>query len=161
MDKAVRKQRRNTQIIVAVVAAVMGAFFLIRGNTFSGIVLLLCAVPSYFLCAFYAKLLYKFSLRNHVAALYRKSTPRDVSLRIINEETIDYHERGLGQQVRIADLEEISDVKEYIYLKLGNTSYIIIPKATLSDPDYVEDKLRHYAARYDVPFIYNPQWKWR
>lgn len=160
MDKDVRKQRRNTQVIVAATACVMSILLFIRGNILSGSVMLAAVIPSYFLCAFYLKILYKFSLRNHVTAIYRKSTPREVSVIIRNEEEIEYNERGLTKKVKIADLEEISDIKSYFYLKLGETSYIIIPKQELSDPAYIEKRLQYFAEKHQVTFIYNPAWRW-
>lgn len=161
MNKAVKTQRRNTQIIVAVVAAAMGIFFLVSGNKFAGSVLLLSAVPSYFLCGFYAKWLYRFSLQNHVAAIYRRTTPREVWLRIVNDEEIEYHERSLTQNIAFPKIEEIVSIKNYLYIKLGEKSYIIIPKAALSDPAYVQSRFEHYAETYDVTFLHQESWKWK
>lgn len=159
-NELVKRQRWITQFVVVMVVVAVAAYVFMSGPKWVSYYILLAAIPAYFLCAFYTKLLYRFSLRNHVAALYRRTTPREVYL-FINDEDIIYKEQGNTTHSKVNNIQEIINVRSYLYLKFGETAYIIIPKKQLADVKYIESRLKSIADEYKIKFTSNPRWKWK
>lgn len=159
-NENVAKQRRNTQIIVGLVVLILGVFFLIFGDKWEGIYLLTGAIPVYYLCGFYARWLYRFTIRKHVSNTYSKNTPRQVKLSILDD-TIEYYERGLSSKYKFEELQSIVNIRKYIFFKFNETSFIILPKRELSDENYVTTYIQNYAQKYNIPFRNKIKWKWR
>ena len=159
-NENVIKQRRNTQLIVGFVVLILGISFLLFGDKWEGVYLLVGAIPVYYLCGFYAGWLYRFTIRKHISNTYSKSTPRQVKLSILDD-TIEYHERGLNSKYRFDELESMVNIRKYIFFKFNETSFIILPKQELSDANYVVAHIKNYAKKYNMPFREKIKWKWR
>lgn len=160
VDDNIRKQRRNTQIIVGLTVLILGLFFLFWGDKWEGIFFLVGAIPVYYLCGLYAGLLYRYSIKKHVTNLYRKTTPREANLSIL-EGSIEYHERGLISKYSFDELQTIVNIRKYLFFKFDESSFIILPKRELSDVNYVIGRVRDDAKKYNVPFQEESGWKWR
>lgn len=156
----IKKQRRNTQIIVAIAVFLLGIFFLIFGDKWEGIYFLAGAIPVYYLCGFYAGWLYRFTIRKHVSNIYKRTTPRQAKLLILDD-IIEYSERGLTSKYKFEELESVSNLRKYIFFKINETSFIILPKRELSDINYVVNHIRDYTLKYKIPFREKSKWKWR
>jgi len=159
-NESVKRQRWITQFVVVVIVVAIAAYIFMSGPKWISYYVLASAVPAYFLCAFYTKLLYRFSLRNHVAALYRRTTPREIHLSI-NAGEIIYKEQKRTTRSDVAGIKEIINVKNYLYLKFGETAYIIIPKKQLGDSKYIESRLKSIADEYKIKFTSALRWKWK
>lgn len=159
-NESVKTRRWLTQFIVVVIVVVIATYIFITGDKWISYYVFAAAIPAYFLFAFYTKLLYRFSLRNHVAALYRRTTPRKAYL-IINDSEITYKEQGNATHSRLDAIQEIINIRNYIYLKFGQTSYIIIPKKQLDDSKYIELRFKDIARTYKIKYTSNLHWKWK
>lgn len=160
VDANVKRQRLNTQIIVALAVLLLGFFFLIFGDKWEGIYFLIGAIPVYYLCGFYAGWLYRLTIRKHVSNIYGRSTPRQAKLSILDD-NIEYSERGLTSKYKFDELQSIANLRKYMFFKIGETSFIILPKRELSDTEYVVKHIHDYALKYNIPFYEKSKWKWR
>lgn len=159
-NQDVKRQRHNTQMIVGIAVGLIGVFFVLFGEKWEGIYFLIGAVPVYYLCGFYSSLLYRFSIRKHVANIYRSTTPREASLKIM-EGKIEYSERGLSSNYLFEEIQSISNTRKYLFFRIGETSFIILPKSELIDANYVIGHIRDEAKKYSVRFLDRTGWKWR
>lgn len=159
-DANIKRQRRNTQIIVAIAVVCLGLFFLFFGDKWEGIYFLIGAMPVYYLCGFYAGWLYRFTIKKHVSNIYGRNTPRQAQLSILDG-IIEYHERGLKSIYEFNELQSIVNIRKHLFFKFSETSFIILPKSELSDSEYVVNRIREDAVKYNIPFQEKSRWKWR
>lgn len=159
-NKDVKKQRRNTQIIVSIAVGLLGLFFLLFGERWEGVYFLIGTIPVYYLCRFYSSILYRFSIKKHIANIYRKTTPRQVSLSILDGK-LKYSERGLTSNYMFSDILSITNTRKYLFFRFSETSFIILPKRELIDVSYVVNHIRDEAKKSGINFSEKTSWKWR
>lgn len=103
---------------------------------------------------------YKRALRKQISPDTKKHFPYSVKL-YLSDDVIDY-ESSIGKDLyQLHEIDKTIETRDYFYIVMPETFWIIIPKRSISDTIAVSNILKEYEKSHSVPFFNNEDWKWK
>ncbi|NUY79641.1 YcxB family protein [Flavobacterium sp. MAH-1] len=111
--------------------------------------------------------LYAVYLRNHYRQHYRKfikdnykNKAEKISSVTFREHYIETIDETGESKINYTNLEEVNEIREYIFLKLKTGESLIFPKSEIQDIDGLRGKLAELSDEYNLKSNVDLNWKW-
>ena len=157
---ALIKQRKKSWIFITLVLAGFSVFFKVTGN-----------VLLFYYCLFFAVitfLFYPLYLRRHYRKHYEKYIAEHYKNRFGNTVTIGFNETNIetgdisgNSTIKHSEVESITEIRDYIFLKLKTIGYLVIPKGKIDDITTLKTTLTALSIKLAIPYLEEPDWQWK
>lgn len=157
-NKQVKKITNRTRLLLGV-ALLLTGLATWQGNRIVSVVVLVAALPAYFLFPFSMKRRYK-RIYQRIIAEKHKDEDAEVNTVVIDDNHITTFDSGNNFSFDITQLKEITEVGNYIYLRMKSGTAIIIPVQKVEQLTELRTELKAIAGKQNVPVVSLPDWKW-
>ncbi len=154
-SKVIRKQRVRTRLIITFGSFAAGLLFYLSHNKFLAVYFVLFGCFYFLLNVSRGNNFYEKHYRKYVRENYQKrfDQPAIVTINTDNIECSDI--TGLTR-INLSQFEEITETKNYYFLKMGSGGHFIIPRSGFENAESVKEELQRIAKDYQIPFNVDP-----
>lgn len=156
----IKKQRRQTWILLSVSCFIIGLLFHENDNSVMAWYFLIFGILALCFYPMYQKGYYKRHYQKYMAEHFSNKLGKAVTI-VIENEYISTSDSTAEFKASITELEGIEETGDYIYLKIKAGGHLIIPKSQLSDVAAVRQYLKVICEKLGVTYTENLQWKWK
>lgn len=158
-SKRVQNQKRKSIIVISFSLLVLFAILFDSNNSNQNILLSIVILISMLLYPLYLKSHYYKHYNKFIEDTTKNKTDRPASLsfREFHIETVD--ETG-ESKINYTNLEEINEIKDYIFLRLKTGESIIFPKNKIDNFEKLKDELYKISNVYNLKTNVELNWKW-
>ncbi|QNN40360.1 YcxB family protein [Pedobacter roseus] len=157
-SKTTKKNRKKNYLIVTFSLLIIGFLMLIRENNFFAYYLLFLGILALFLYPKYQAWFYKRHYRNHVKSnmqnLFNESNVIE-----FNDNFIETSDRTGLAKINITEVDQITEINEYFYIRTKSNQYLIVPKDRV-DHESTRFFLTTLANKLNIEFVSELNWKW-
>jgi len=153
-SESIQRKRRRGQIFLSLGSLAFALFFYIGNNTFLAGYFLIFAFATYIFYPRYFKWRYHKHYQKHIRENYEKRLNVKQELQIEKDKILLKDKTGEAS-VKIEEVEEITEIADYFFLKLSTGVSLILPKQSIS-ADEVREKLKSLNLR----ILDHTDWKW-
>ena len=157
---SVRKSRITGWIITTTTFLLMGLLFLQQNNTWAARYFFVLSGITLVFYPFYSRWRYKNHYRKHVRETFKNSFDDDCTLDI-REESIITRDNGSEVKVSTDQILEISEIRDYYFIKIRSGASFIIPKLKVDNLARMEQDLKMLVDKKVIPFNVDLDWKWK
>ncbi len=137
------KTRLRGRILTSVAGLLLSINLFVTGSSIAATIMLGIAIGTY---ALYPKY-HKWRLKKH----FEKYSKKNYGTHFGQEESLETHtdylvSKNISGEGKIdkSELEALTEIGDYFFLKMKNGSSIIIPKRFLKNPSDIENEIRKY-----------------
>jgi len=158
-SKRIQNQKRKSIIIISLSLLVLFAILFDSNNYNRNILLVIVVTASLLFYPRYLKRHYYSHYKKFVEDTTKNKTDRlaSLSFREFHIETSD--ETG-ESKINYTNLEEINEIKDYIFLKLKTGESIIFPKNKIDNFEKLKEELSKITNAYNLKTTVELNWKW-
>ncbi|MDA3615237.1 YcxB family protein [Polluticaenibacter yanchengensis] len=157
---AVIKQRRKSWIFITLVLAGFSVFFKLTGNVLLFYYCLFFAVITLLFYPLYLRRHYRKHYEKYIAEHYKNRVGNTVSISF-NDDNIETGDVSGNSRINHSEVENITEIKDYIFLKLKTIGYMVIPKGKIDDMKALKERLLALSVQLKVPYIEEQDWQWK
>jgi hypothetical protein len=158
----IKKARIRSWILTTVAFLAMTYLFFESGNDALGFYFLILSLLSLALYPFYSRWRYKRHYQRYIADTYKNRFGEECTLEI-NEDFILTKDRTGESKINCSEIEEISEIKDFYFLRLKTGGSIIISKVKTDAQELsrLEEGLRELVDKKGIKRNVELDWKWR
>lgn len=150
-------KHRKTSILLLVTILLIFSITLSIVNLPLGIIFFIISIFASLLFPKYLAYYYKKNYEKLVNSSYKKN-----NLKIhFDDESITLKSEQIESKIQLNNLESIIEIKEYFYIVLKSSTYLILPKNQANDIDTLRIYLKNICLKEDVSFNTELDWKWK
>ncbi|MBB6237978.1 hypothetical protein HDC90_002604 [Pedobacter sp. AK013] len=158
-SKITKKNRKKNYLIVTFSLLIIGFLMLIRENNFFAYYLLFLGILALFLYPKYQAWFYKRHYRNHVKN-NMQNWFNESNVIEFNDNFIETSDKTGLVKINITEVDQITEINEYFYIRTKSNQYLIVPKDRVDD-ESTRFFLTTLANKLNIEFVSELNWKWR
>ena len=154
------KSRKNSRIRLPIVYFILGLLLFLFADLIFALIFIGLGVTWYVLHPYFMKKRYQRHFEKHVEENYQNRFGKVVCLDFEEEFIIatDY----LGEsKLKIKEITEINEIKDYVFLKLSSGESLIIPKNSITNLNDLKRILTKIASDLNIILNIDLDWKWK
>ncbi len=153
-------KRQRSRLIFAVAYIAAGLYFYLRTQmvlafTFTGFGMLW-----YVMYPLWTRWIYKQHYRNYIRENYQGRVGKTGRLEIHNDLIIARDEAS-ESKIQITEVEAIFEIPSFIFIKIKNGHYFILPQNKIQPFDELRNTLLEIAAQLHIPYSKDADWQWK
>jgi len=153
------KSRRNSRIRLPIVYFILGLVLLVLTDPIFALVFIGIGLAWYFLHPNFMRKRYVRHFEKYLHENYKNRFGKRVSLKFGDEfiESTDYLSES---KMRIRELEEINEIKDYYFLKVSSGESFIIPKNRIKEGSEFHEYISKLTKDLEIKYNTELNWKW-
>ena len=153
------KSRKISRIRLPIVYLILGIVLLLFADLIFALVFIGIGLAWYFLHPNFMRKRYIRHFKKYLNENYKNRFGKPVSLKFGDEfiESADYLSES---KMRIRELEEINEIKDYYFLKVSSGESFIIPKNRINDGSEFHEYISKLAKALEITYNTELNWKW-
>ena len=159
-SERVIKSRRKARLVVPITYLILGLLLFLFTDIVFTLIFITIGLIWYLYYPYYIRKRYVRHFEKALAESYKNRFGK-LSLLKFGEEIIEITDYIGETKIRIQEIEEINEIKNYLFLKLSSGESLIIPKDKIKE----ENEFRHYISmlteRFYIKYNVELNWKWR
>jgi len=158
-SKTVKRTRKKSWLFLT------GAFFIaslvsfLPQDTFFGYYFLIITILTLLFYPQYQKRVYKRHYKKYVNENLKHHFNESATI-TFNADSVEMTDKTGFTQVNITEIDQITEIEKYFYLRTKSNQYLIIPKDRLNELDNVKLFFLSLAKQLNIEFISELNWKW-
>jgi hypothetical protein len=158
----IKRARIRGWILTTVAFLSMTYLFFENGNDLLGFYFLFASLLSLVLYPFYSRWRYKRHYKRFIADTYKNRFGEECTLEI-NEDVILTKDRTGEAKINSSEIEEISEIRDFYFLRLRTGGSLIISKVKTDAQELVklQEGLKVLADKKGIKHNVELNWKWR
>jgi hypothetical protein len=80
---------------------------------------------------------------------------------MFTETAIETYDITGEAKINLTQIENVTEIVDYFYLKMKSGGHIIIPKYKINNSSEVREKLKALCDKLSIDFITDLNWKWK
>jgi hypothetical protein len=152
-SKNVIKTRRRGQLLTSIAGLLLMLNLFVTGSKIAGIFMLVISILTYLFYPRYHRWRLKSHFKKYSKKNYGSQFGQEESLETKTDHIISKNIAGEGK-VLTSELENLTEINDYFFLKMKNGSSIILPKRDLSNEKDLVNELKTMR----VPLIQELNW---
>jgi hypothetical protein len=149
----VLRTRRRGQLLTSIAGLLLSINLFVTGSTIAGFVMLAVAVATYLFYPRYHRWRLKSHFLKYSKKNYGSQFGQEESLETKIDHIISKNIAGEGK-VKSTELESLTEIADYYFLKMKNGSSIILPKRDIKEEKELVKELK----KMGVPLIQELEW---
>lgn len=158
-SERILKSRRNSRIVLPIVYFILGTLLFVFADIVFGVVFIGIGLAWYYFHPNFTRKRYIRHFEKYLNENYRNRFGKPISLKFGEEfiETADYLSES---KMRIREVEEINEIKDYYFLKVSSGESLIIPKNRLNERSDFHQYISKLANDLGIKYNTELNWKW-
>jgi len=158
--KGIKNQRLKTWIIITIAFFCLGLLFLDKEEKFLAYYFLGFGILSLVFYPFYQRNQYRKHYLKFIKNTY-KNRFGETSRVSFNETFIQVNSSDSESKINYEALEEVNEIRDYIFLKLKSGGSLIIAKNRIENIEEVKEQIFKISKKYNLKQNIELNWKWR
>lgn len=154
------KVRANIRLLMTISFLLFAFIAYGNGSKNQMIYFVFLALVSFILMPFYTRWSYKKAYLKHVRLYYKERMSEPTTLKF-NDQTFSISDNHGKSELALNEIEEINELKDYLFLKLKSGQSIIIPLSKIENPEILSDELNAISTELDIPLNNESNWVWK
>jgi hypothetical protein len=154
------KSRKNSRIRVPIIYCILGLSLFALADLIFAIIFIGVGVTWYFLHPYFMKKRYVRHFEKYIDENYQNRFGKSVTLDFDGEYiiTTDY----LGEsRLKIKEIAEINEIKDYVFLKFSSGESLIIPKDRIENSNELNNILTKIISDLSINHNIDIDWQWK
>lgn len=158
-NKTVKRARKRNWLILS------GAFFIaslisfLPDDRFLGYYFFIIAILTLLFYPKYQKRVYKRHYKKFVNENLSHHFNQSATI-TFNTDSVEMTDKTGYTQMKLTEIDQVTEIEKYFYLRTKSNQYLIIPKDRLSELDNVRSFFVSLAKQLNIEFITELNWKW-
>lgn len=156
----INKKRQRSRMGMSLLYLAFGVFFLATQSYAFGAVFMGFAIIWFFARPMLDKKRYEKHFLGFINEHYKDSFDRKVNLEL-TDDYIFAKEAGMESKVATEEIVEVNELQKLLLIKLKKGQAVLLPKHSMESSDQLIAKLKEIAAKLNIPYTEELDWKWR
>lgn len=155
----IKRTRKRTRTVVPIIYVIVGLLLFLISDIVPGLVFFGIGVAWYLIMPYYLKSKHRRHYENHIDENYKGRFGKQVVLVFEDEffTATDY----LGEsKLKIREITEINEIKDYIFMKLSSGDSLIIPITRISNQSELNSIISKITSDLNINHNVDLNWKW-
>lgn len=160
ISERIIKSRKNSRIRLPIVYLILGLLLFVFADLIFALIFIGIGVVWYLLHPYFMKKRYIHHFEKYIDENYQNRIGKTVTIDFDGEHIIstDY----LGEsRLKIREIAEINEIKDYVFLKFSSGESFIIPKDRLKNVNELNDILTKIVSDLSINHNIDLDWQWK
>jgi hypothetical protein len=159
-SESIRKKRLKTRLFFIIFFFIAGIFCYLIDMKLLAYSYLFISILSLLLYHPYQRWLYKRHYTKFVKEKLKNQFNNEVKTNFEND-FIEMSNQGTYVRINNGEIDQITEIKDYFYLRSKASQYLILPKEQVSDLASLRAFLTDFSKKLNIEFLSDLNWKWR
>lgn len=156
----IRKKRIRSWLILSCSWLLLSLAFYQAHNTFLANFFLAYGIITLIFYPFYQRSYYKNHYAKFIGDTYKNRFGKTSNI-MFTETAIETYDITGEAKINLTQIENVTEIVDYFYLKMKSGGHIIIPKYKINNSSEVREKLKALCDKLSIDFITDLNWKWK